>query len=84
MPGLRNEAKGEIFGRSGQADPSSYNRGGALARSETMGFLSSLFGGGKGPVVRRRLSKADKMKAWGAKVQPGSNKNYVPKGKRPK
>lgn len=48
-----------------------------------MGFFSRLFGlGGKAVTVHRRLSKADKMKAWGAKVKPGSNPNYIPKRKR--
>jgi hypothetical protein len=50
------------------------------------GFLGSLLGLGKrsGPKVHRRLSKADKMKVWGAKMKPGSNPNYVPRAKRKK
>lgn len=49
-----------------------------------MGFLGMLFGGdGKksGSSAKHHVSKAEKMKAWGAKVEP-SKGNYVPKHKR--
>ena len=49
-----------------------------------MGFFSALFGS-KSPKGRltspRKPSRAEAMKAWGAKTKPGSG-NYVPKRKR--
>lgn len=49
-----------------------------------MGFFSNLFRGRGKQIVRRHVSKVEKMRAWGAMVKPGSNPNYVPRNKRPK
>jgi hypothetical protein len=50
-----------------------------------MGLLRSLFSGKRGSLVRHvHISKAAKLKEWGARVQPGSNPHYIPKHKRPK
>ena len=57
-----------------------------------MSLFESLFGGFRRVVRKankpkkpfhlpRKPSKAEAMKAWGAKVQPGKG-GYVPKGKR--
>lgn len=48
-----------------------------------MGLFSALFGTTpqKRGTLPRKPSRAEAMKAWGAKAKPGSG-NYVPKRKR--